>query len=97
MKYFYKTDQFTPYILIGPKVDFLIGYNSEEGYFDEILKNYEKTKLEGTFGVGFDFSMLNQLNATFNVRYNFDLTDGYKTDLLKIRGNSLDIGFGVCF
>ena len=85
----------TPYILIGPRIDFLLGYRDEFIVGNSIYQDFKKTMFGGTIGTGFALADLLPTTISVEFRYNIDLGDSYDTSLLKVRNNAYDIWVGV--
>jgi len=81
-----------PYLVIGSRFDYLLGYKSETSkeLFDE-LKN---TGVGGTVGLGLE-SKSKPVKFLLEFRYSPDFTNAYKTDLLKVKNSSFEILFGL--
>jgi len=86
-----------PYVLIGPRLDYLLGYKSGVGGYNVLFDNFSKTIIGASFGVGVDLKGLSTLPILLEGRYNIDLKDSYNTDLLKVRNNSIDVWLGYYF
>ena len=87
----------TPYALAGIRFDYLLGYSSDRGAFNELYDAFDKSIMGGTAGAGIELKELLPVGVLAEVRYNFDLTDSYKTDLARVSNNSLDFWVGITF
>ena len=85
----------TPYILIGPRVDILLGYHDELIVGTSIYQDFKKTMFGGTVGAGFSLSDILPVNISLEGRYNFDFDDSYDKSILKIRNSAYDIWVGI--
>ncbi len=92
-----QTGPFTPYIVAGPRVDFFLGYKSDEQEFNAVYDKFKKTSLGGSAGVGMQIESILPVILLAEARYNFDFADSYETDLLKVRNNAFDFWVGVAF
>ncbi|MGB8658435.1 MAG: porin family protein [Candidatus Zixiibacteriota bacterium] len=87
-----KGKHISPYLVFGPRFDFLLGNKSKtlKILYDE-LKNTD----EGlTAGVGVETNTV-PLRMLLEFRYSPDFSNAYKTDLWKIRNNSFEILSGL--
>lgn len=84
-----------PYALAGVRIDRLLGYDSDRGAFDPVYADFKKTTVGGSAGAGLEIGSLLPVALLVEVRYNFDLTDSYKSDLLNVTNNSYDLWLGI--
>ena len=87
----------SPYALAGVRFDYLLGYSSDLGAFNPVYDSFDKSIMGGAAGAGIEIPDLLPVGLLAEVRYNFDLTDSYKTDLLKVSNNALDFWVGITF
>ena len=87
----------TPFLLAGPRLDFLLGYQSDENAFNQVYDSFDKTLLGASFGVGVQTDAIIPVGVVLEIRYNVDFADSYSTDLLRVRNNAFDIWVGVAF
>lgn len=87
-----RTKHALPYLVIGPRFDYLLGYKSETSkeLFDEI----KNTGMGGTVGLGLE-SKSKPVKFLLEFRYSPDFTNAYKTNLLKVKNNSFEILLGL--
>jgi hypothetical protein len=85
----------TPYILIGPRVDILLGYHDEFIVGTSIYQDFKKTMFGGTVGAGLGLANLLPTTISVELRYNFDFSDSYDTSLLKVHNNAYDVWVGI--
>lgn len=85
------------YCLAGPRVDFLVEYKSDRGLFNAVYDQFKQPALGGTVGVGAQFERVLPLDLLVEARYNFDVSNSYQTELLRVRNYTLDIWLGVAF
>lgn len=83
----------SPYIICGPRCDFLLGYkdnlNSRSAMYDE----FKKVILGASAGAGLEVNAL--IGLLLEVRYNFDLVNSYNSGSFTVRNNSFDVWLGV--
>ncbi len=87
-----KTPSFSPYLVAGPRFDFLLGYNSTGGEF--LYDRFKDLDMGGDIGIGVE-SNTRPLKVLLEFRYSPDFTYAYKSDLLKVKNNSFEILFGL--
>lgn len=85
-----------PFVLVGPRIDFLLGYKSDEP-FRIVYDDFKSIVIGGTVGIGLESSELLSQTIIAEFRYNFDVSYAYKTDLLTVKNNAFDIWLGVAF
>jgi opacity protein-like surface antigen len=91
------TPELMPYVLGGVRIDHLLGYHSDMGTFNPVYDSFDRTTVGGSVGAGVETDAILSLNLLAEVRYNFDFTDAYKTDLLHVSNNALDLWVGIAF
>ncbi|MGH7601381.1 MAG: porin family protein [bacterium] len=107
LKLQYRKLAISPYLIAGPRVDFLV--NREVGEFDfvignskvsvesELSKIVDDRALGGTVGLGFNAQKFLPLPLLVEGRYNFDFTDNSKSPPLQGKNNSFDVWLGIEF
>lgn len=88
----FRTGCFRPYFVLGPRIDFLLGYESR--ILKDIYDGFEDTNVGGTIGIGVE-RKTKLLNMLFELRYSPNFSNAYKTDLLKVKNNSFEILIGL--
>ncbi|MBM4159991.1 MAG: PorT family protein [Ignavibacteria bacterium] len=86
----------SPYLLVGPRADFLLHYQKNlplEGFY----KDFKKTAIGGTIGVGVESSSLLPIRLSVESRYNFDISNSFDNGFAKVRNNAFDFWLGVGF
>ena len=86
-----------PYILIGPRIDFLLGYHSDQNAFDGVYDSFSKTMTGASFAIGVDLKSVIPIALFIEARYNIDFKDSYSTQYLTVRNNSFDVWLGFAF
>jgi hypothetical protein len=84
-----------PYLLAGPRADFLLSTSSDEGAFDILYSKMKRSTYGASVGLGIQTSAILPVKLLFEARYNFDLQDSYATDLLNVRNNAFDFWLGA--
>jgi hypothetical protein len=87
----------TPYALAGVRFDYMLGYSSDQGAFNDLYDAFDRSIMGGAAGAGVELDGLLPVGVLAEVRYNFDLTDSYKTDLARVSNNSVDLWVGITF
>lgn len=94
----YRTTVISPYLLGGPRLDYLIG--RKNGVFkytnvsseSNFANNFSIFVFGGTVGAGIKLPPISKLNLAFEFAYNFDFTDSFsKIETLEVKNNSYDI------
>ena len=96
-------DGVTPYIVAGPRIDFLI--NRSKGVFrfssatinSELASNYSSQDVGGTIGFGIETDQLLALPVLLEVRYGFDIASSFEATALEAYNNAVDIVLGIKF
>ncbi len=87
-----QTEHVSPYFIMGPRIDLLLGYDSD--HFEALYDEFERVNLGGDFGIGVGNNS-GPVKILLEFRYSPDFTNAYKTDLLKVKNNSFEILFGL--
>ncbi len=95
-KFTFPIGKFSPFITCGPRIDILLGYQSD-AHFSQFYDKFNISNVGATISIGSEVHDLMQLDLSLEARYNFDFADSYSIDPFTIRNNSLDIWFGVSF
>lgn len=85
----------SPLIIIGPRFDILLGYKSDDGLNNSVYDSFKRTNFGGTIGIGGQTIDLLPVQIILELRYNFDFSDSYSTQYLKVKNSSFDIWLGV--
>jgi hypothetical protein len=88
------TGRVRPYFVLGPRIDFLLGYESR--ILKDIYEGFEDKNMGGTIGIGVE-RKTNLLNMLLELRYSPDFTDAFEKDVLNVKNNSFEILFGLGF
>ena len=84
-----------PYVLIGPRLDFLLGYTSELHYFDDRYHHFKKRTYGATLGLGAELMTNLPFVMLIEGRYNADLENAYDNTWMNVRSNAFDVWLGV--
>jgi hypothetical protein len=87
----------SPYILLGPRIDFLLWYATDHGFLDPNYKEFNKVLVGGSAAIGCDSGPLLPITIIAEVRYNFDLGNSYEYSYSTIRKDSFDFWLGCAF
>lgn len=88
----FRTGRVRPYFVLGPRIDFLLGYESR--ILKDIYDGFEDTNVGGTIGIGVE-RKTKLLNMLLELRYSPDFTDAFEKDVLKVKNNSFEILIGL--
>jgi hypothetical protein len=95
MKVRFQFSMITPYVLAGPRLDILLGYQSDEGVFNALYDQFTTLALGGSVAVGVQIESLLPVPLLIEARYNVDFTNSYETNLLIVRNRAFDFWLGV--
>ena len=91
----------SPYLLAGPRADFLFAYR-ELGVQPwgnatslSFYSNFKRANLGASLGVGLETSSVFPARLLAELRYNLDIFDSYNDGNLKSRNNAIDVWLGV--
>jgi opacity protein-like surface antigen len=85
---------FTPYVLLGPKIDFEINKTNSLGPVNVVEENFNKNRFGLKVGVGTEINLLSfKLLAEF--LYDADFKELYENENLKVNSNSFDLRIGI--
>jgi len=83
--------QLSPYIVAGPRVDFLL-HTEGEG-FQVILDKFEKIDFGATVGVGVEVKSFEPVQLGIEFRFSPSFKDGYSSAFTKVRNSSMELLF----
>jgi opacity protein-like surface antigen len=87
--------EISPYIVVGPRVDFLLQDRGEG--FELVLDKFRDTDVGVTIGAGVEVKSFNLLTLGAEFRYSPSLNDGYSSAFLNVRNSSLEFLLVVGF
>ncbi len=82
------------YAIAGPRLDVLLGYS---GMMENVYDEFDSVDFGATFGLGYEFHLVNSRNLLLEMRYSPSLTNSYETDLLKVKNSSFEFYTGIKF
>jgi hypothetical protein len=87
----------SPYIVCGPRCDFLLAYKEDHDFLSSTYDKFKKVLLGGSAGFGLELNSVLPVGMVLEARYNFDLSDSFRSTYLNVRNNSFDVWLGVVF
>ena len=91
----YKFNKLSPYIIVGPRIDILLGYDSD--FAAIVYDEFESIDFGGTLGLGCEFSFIGSQTFLIEMKYSPSFTNSYETDLLRVTNNSFEFIAGIKF
>lgn len=85
----------SPYVLVGPRVDFFLGYESDLNSFSTLFEKYGRTAFGATVGIGIQADSILPLPVVIEARYNLDIKKSFDNGVVKASNNSVDLWLGV--
>jgi len=79
--------QLLPYIVGGPRVDFLVGTKGEG--FDLVVDNFEEIDFGATIGVGVEVNSFDPFHLGMEIRFSPSFTDSYSSSFTEVRNSSM--------
>jgi hypothetical protein len=95
-KYTFNMPVVKPYLLAGPRLDFFLGYNAEEGW-DIVFDEFEAVEYGADFGLGTELHIVNLPLMLAEFRYNLYFGKAYETDSAESTNRSFEILLGIKF
>ncbi len=92
-KFAYKLKRSSPYILIGPRIDIFLGYDSEN--YDSVYDEFNSIDLGGTLGLGYEFNIFGTHSFLVEIRYSPSFTNSYDTEYLTVNNSSFEFLAGI--
>ena len=93
LKVFKEYEIITPYILIGPRFDYLFNFRSE--VYQELLDEVNVFVIGADMAIGSEIFISNKVNGIFELRYSYDIT--YSEDQFNSKNKSFQILMGMKF
>ena len=87
---------FTPYLLIGPKVDFEINLINSLGLTNEVEDNYNKIIYGVKLGGGTEIK-LTSFSILAEIIYDYNFNDLFENENLIVTASSVDFRLGIMF
>ena len=85
----------TPYVITGPRYDYLLNYESEFMYY--VFDNFRRGVYGGAIGIGIESNFPKLIKLTLELRYNLDFTDSLKLEGKESKNNTFDLRLGYYF
>jgi len=87
---------FNPYVLAGPRADFLVSYHYDAIYpNNSIYSDLNKATLGGSAGVGVQTNSILPVSLSAELRYDFDFFNSYNHADLNVHNDAFEIWIGV--
>ena len=85
-----------PYILVGPRVDFLLDKQLQDiGLKNLVYDHLKKAVLGYSMALGIESVSFSEVRVNIEARYNFDFINSFHNDGIELHNNSYDLWFGV--
>ncbi len=96
-KFSIPTASVSPFLLMGPRFDFLVGYQSDKNIFNDLYSKIKINVTGASIGIGAQIKLILETNIMAEIRYNYDFVDSFKNDIVRTRNDSYDIWIGLSF
>jgi len=102
----FKTKTVTPYVIIGPKVDFYLGYSinateerspEEISDYDPVLEQFKKINYSINLGAGLEFEKLLPFKTLVEFNYSPPINTSFNSAGLEIKEHYFNIKLGINF
>jgi len=93
-KFKYELEIFSPYIIIGPQIDFLINKNVDKGW-ELIYDRFSNANIDLSIGIGTDIKNIFPISLLIEYRYERDFMDNYDHPNVNIKNYSHVILIGI--
>jgi hypothetical protein len=90
--YEFELPSFTPYIFIGPKVDFKLNKGSEDEIITRMFRN---TQFGLSYGIGIKLNNLFAYNLLLEINSNYDFKYGYESEYSRMKNISYEFKVGL--
>jgi len=93
----------TPYILLAPRLDFYLGYNTVSPEYPEfwtensLLEEFKKVMFDLSFGAGIQFNHLLPFRTFIEANYNPGIITSFSSNNLDVWEHSINIKVGINF
>jgi hypothetical protein len=85
----------SPFLLVGPRVDYLVKQNTEDVGMNVVYNHLKKWVLGYSISLGIESSYFLGINISLEARYNRDITNTFHDDGIEILNNAFDFWLGV--
>ena len=93
-----KQGSFRPKFFAGPHINFLMNAKNKDGNdLNPDNLYYKNAELGLTFGLGFNYAVMNKTWLNFDVRYGVGLTDATQNSKTNITNNAFAVTLGLSF
>jgi opacity protein-like surface antigen len=93
-----KRKYISPYILIGPRFDILLGYKAGKldgvERLDAVYNQFKNNGIGADLGIGTEINVSESITTLVEFRYSHDFADAYETEFLTVRNRSYEILIG---
>lgn len=86
----------SPYVVIGPKVDFQINVDNSLGSNNEVEENFNEIIYGAKVGGGIEFR-LTSFSILAEIIYDYNFSDLFKNENLTVTASSVDFRLGIMF
>lgn len=91
IKFVYNSNIISPYVFAGPRLDYMIGRNSDGAVFD-IFHKWDAGIL---IGGGFGIYSQSRFSGLIEIRYSPSFTPAYKSDQVTVKNTSFEVLVGI--
>lgn len=106
-KFKYKTKSVTPYIILGPAIDFYLGYSEtysgESGlpegteFENPVLEQFKKVNYSVSFGTGLEFEKLLPFKTLVEFNFSPSINTSYNGPGLSVKEHYFNVKLGINF
>jgi hypothetical protein len=93
VKFVYNSNIISPYAFAGPRLDYMIGRNSDGAVFD----NFHRWDAGISIGGGFGIYSKSSFSGFIEIRYSPSFTPTYKSDQVTVKNTSFEVLAGIKF
>ncbi len=92
----FSENRFVPYLLVGPRLDYLLWHSSDYQFFDGMDAEFKNPIVGGSAGIGWISGSLLPITLVAEIRYNFDILLASRPDN-DIHNDAIDLWIGFAF
>ncbi len=93
-KFKFESDSFSPYIIVGPQLNFFINENVGKA-FEGFFNNFKGTNIGLSIGAGTEVKNILPITILLEYRYEKDLKDNFDSSFINIKNYSHVILLGI--